>query len=590
MRRILLVCLCALTLAWSVGCGESSAPSGRKVSKPASSVTSDHATPPIATPPIAAPQMTAPPATTAVPKDVFLGDAPRGVSNARSVETPAANGSPAAATPAPYESRLEVVEAPAATEAGAPSAPPAEADATPSREMPPVVPERSKHAEVPVKPQRQSRQSGLLTAGSFDDRNQFAAYANYLQRQHVDGGFLTNLGQRVEIEVHDSVGRPVGDVRLEVQRVDAQQQILDVPGITLTTASDGRALFLTGFDGRFQDQQFAVTAVTANGNRTAPQIRGIDGNPWKFVLPDSPAQLPNGLDLAFVVDTTGSMSDELEYLKVEFDGIAAAVKEMFPNVDQRFALIVYRDHGDRYVTRCFDFTSSVDAFRETLSQQRAEGGGDYPEAMHLALQQAQNLSWRDRNTARVLFLVGDAPPHEQDRGPAFDAIRELRRKTVRLFPVGASGVAAEAEFVMRAASFLTGGQYLFLTDHSGVGNPHAVPDVPAYSVERLDLLMLRMIASELAGRRLTAQEIIAHERPGETPQRIEPQQLQSRAMYVPSTTSAAYVPPAVPMAYVPPVTPVTAGYSLDNAASFALSVALAAVFLICILAIDRRTC
>ena len=69
----------------------------------------------------------------------------------------------------------------------------------------------------------------------------------------------------------------------------------------------------------------------------------------------------------------------------------------------------------------------------------------------------------------------------------------------------------EAEFVMRAASFLTLGQYLFLTDHSGVGNPHAKPHVPEYQVERLDRLMIRMIVSELAGRRLDADEVIAIE-------------------------------------------------------------------------------
>ena len=55
------------------------------------------------------------------------------------------------------------------------------------------------------------------------------------------------------------------------------------------------------------------------------------------------------------------------------------------------------------------------------------------------------------------------------------------------------------------------GQYLFLTDHSGVGNPHAEPHVPDYQVERLDRLMIRMIASELSGKRFAADEVIAVE-------------------------------------------------------------------------------
>lgn len=65
---------------------------------------------------------------------------------------------------------------------------------------------------------------------------------------------------------------------------------------------------------------------------------------------------------------------------------------------------------------------------------------------------------------------------------------------------------------MRTASVLTMGQYLFLTDHSGVGDAHATPSVSSFAVEKLDRLMIRMIASELAGKRLIPQEVIAIER------------------------------------------------------------------------------
>ena len=74
---------------------------------------------------------------------------------------------------------------------------------------------------------------------------------------------------------------------------------------------------------------------------------------------------------------------------------------------------------------------------------------------------------------------------------------------------------------MRSAAFLTLGRYLFLADHSGVGNPHAKPQTPSYSVERLNALMVRMIASELAGRELLPNEIIATEANADT---IVPQQ------------------------------------------------------------------
>ncbi len=74
-----------------------------------------------------------------------------------------------------------------------------------------------------------------------------------------------------------------------------------------------------------------------------------------------------------------------------------------------------------------------------------------------------------------------------------------------IYPVAASGVAEACELVMRTAALLTGAEYLFLTDDSGVGNPHAEPHIPHYQVQRLDRLMIRMIASELAGKRISAE-------------------------------------------------------------------------------------
>ena len=62
-------------------------------------------------------------------------------------------------------------------------------------------------------------------------------------------------------------------------------------------------------------------------------------------MSDAEAERPQRLDLALVIDTTGSMGDELEYLKTEIDSIVARLRETFPNVDQRYALIVYRDRG-----------------------------------------------------------------------------------------------------------------------------------------------------------------------------------------------------------------------------------------------------
>jgi uncharacterized protein YegL len=359
---------------------------------------------------------------------------------------------------------------------------------------------------------RQSRiQSGTLTAGSFDDNERFEDYRQFLSEvmQEDADEKLPRLaiGRRVMIEVRDQRGAPVGDARVVVRQGKPRHQLDEAEArvlLELTTASDGRVMFLTGRDGAGSTGEFLLTVHPPDQGRPVTQQMHVGQGPWRITLPDGRSKLPRRLDLCLVIDTTGSMGDELEYLKVEIDSIAKTIYQMFPQVDQRYSLVVYRDDGDQYVTRTFDFTASLAEFRATLSEQSANGGGNYAEAMHLALESAGQLDWRDEESARVLFLVADAPPHDRYAERTLEAVEDLRRQGVRVFPVAASGVATKAEFVMRAAGFLTLGQYLFLTDHSGVGNAHAEPHVPDYQVERLDRLMIRMIASELAGRRLAA--------------------------------------------------------------------------------------
>ena len=256
--------------------------------------------------------------------------------------------------------------------------------------------------------------------------------------------------------------------------------------------------------------ELIVTVDPAGDAQPVVKRMSTDLENWNIQVV-SESELPTQLDLALVIDTTGSMGDELEYLKSEIDSIATTVHEMFPNVDQRYSLIVYRDQGDNYVSRRLRFTSSLDDFRKNLSNQSAAGGGDTPEAMHIGVELAKDLDWRGGNTAKVMFLVGDAPPHGWHAGRTLDAAKELREKSVRIYPLAGSGVHHQAEFIMRAMSFMSMGEYLFLTDHSGVGNSHAAPSVSEYEVERLDRLMIRMISSELAGWRVAADEIIAIE-------------------------------------------------------------------------------
>jgi hypothetical protein len=341
-------------------------------------------------------------------------------------------------------------------------------------------------------------QSGRLTAGSFDD-NLFPDYFSRFASRMAQDSAISNLtgklfGRRLIVTVTDKNGSPVGNARVRIHGSDNQSSV------ELTTRSDGRVIFVASWDN--VDGDLTVTVTPPDGS--APVIQPVDRDSGRFrvALPVGDAPLPKNLDLLLLLDTTGSMGDELAYLKSEFKTIASTIAAKFPHVNQRYSLVVYRDRGDEYVVRNFDFTSSVAEFNSKLGAQQAAGGGDYPEAMEVGLEAAGKMQWRTADTARVVFLVADAPPHAKDIGRAMTAVDALRKKGVAIYPLACSGYDPATELVMRSCAMLTGGQFLFLTDDSGVGEAHGEPHIPFYHVERQGKLMIRMIASELSGRRL----------------------------------------------------------------------------------------
>jgi len=208
------------------------------------------------------------------------------------------------------------------------------------------------------------------------------------------------------------------------------------------------------------------------------------------------------LDVQLVLDTTGSMGDELSYLQSEFDSIATQVRAKFPNVVPRWSLVVYRDHGDEYVTRGFDFTTDTARFRANLRAQSAGGGGDTPEAVVEGIQKGLDQQWRTSspNVAKIAFWVADAPAHPGEGQKLARVIRAAKSKGVHIYPVASSDTDDAAEFQMRAAAQMTAGRYVFLTNDSGIGNSHAEPHIPCYNVSRLDHAIVRMIEVELSGR------------------------------------------------------------------------------------------
>jgi Mg-chelatase subunit ChlD len=119
------------------------------------------------------------------------------------------------------------------------------------------------------------------------------------------------------------------------------------------------------------------------------------------------------VEAVFVLDTTGSMSGLINAAKEKIWSIANTMASAQPAPEIRIGLVAYRDRGDAYVTQVVDLSADLDSTYATLMDFSADGGGDGPESVNQALDEAVNkMSWSpDQNTYKVVFLVGDAPAH-----------------------------------------------------------------------------------------------------------------------------------------------------------------------------------
>lgn len=356
-----------------------------------------------------------------------------------------------------------------------------------------------------IAPERPTRtrgipRRGVVTAGDIDDTLNLAAFQRFVARKARALQLpQSNFVSPVTAQLIGSDGKPAPGVRVTLRRPGAAD-----PFWSGYSGVDGNITVFPAVMGAGRQSTVELRAFSENNAEPVTQRLSTGGSRTRISLPFQGEWTPDFLDLAFVVDTTGSMGDELTWLTRELRGIVGAARRSAPGVNIRYGLIVYRDNGDEYVVRNYGFTNSQSQMARWLHDQNASGGGDYPEAAAAALRAGANLPWRRGKGERLMFHIADAPPHNRDARAYLSAARAATMKGVQIFGLGASGVAEESEYLMRQAAAQSNGRYLFLTDDSGVGNSHAEPTISCYRVTRLTNLVTRVLRSELSGHRAEA--------------------------------------------------------------------------------------
>lgn len=176
------------------------------------------------------------------------------------------------------------------------------------------------------------------------------------------------------------------------------------------------------------------------------------------------------VEVAFVLDTTGSMAGLIEGAKRKIWSIATSILDQNPDAEIRMGLVAYRDIGDEYVTRKFDLTTDIQDLYGNLLQVKAQGGGDWPESVNEALDVAVNkLQWSKSNDSRrIVFLVGDAPPHmDYAQDTKYEVTMKVAQQKDIIVNAVLAGGARDTERVWRDVAQRGDGRFIAIPQDGG---------------------------------------------------------------------------------------------------------------------------
>lgn len=335
---------------------------------------------------------------------------------------------------------------------------------------------------------------GRMTAGAYDDNIYYDAYKSLFEQ----GEKFYELAEK-QLWQFNTLQR----LKLTVTNGDG---VLSNANVTLN-ASDGTVInraqtnsngvaYLFGYQ---ENKDYTITIQSGD------QTKNVKVDSADMTVEMAGEQKHTIIELMFVVDITGSMGDELSYLRDELSSVVTSISDAFEDVTLNLALLFYKDKDDKVPFDYYDFLDvtkkeNLEKHIKNISNQVAEGGGDYEEAVDEALKIASEQQW-STNSTKIIFHLHDAPPHN---GQSYEtvyrsALNKLQEKGVRVCPVLASGADLFTEYVTRQTALITGGTFCFITDDSGIGNSHLDPELPNVVIEKLNDMMVRLVKGYYTG-------------------------------------------------------------------------------------------
>lgn len=338
-----------------------------------------------------------------------------------------------------------------------------------------------------------------IRAGEWDDNANYREYQRYL-------GAVTRPIHQVDVRarrflvVRDSAGKAVSRCPVVVTD-DAQHQV------TLTTMASGRAILFPYAEG-LSGKKFTAEARCVEGHAQTTVALDDDGDGTaEMKLAAARREDARMVDVAFILDTTGSMSEEIASVKSTIQKVARTLQGN--QLQVRIGMVEYKDRSDPFITKTYAFTSDLAAFSAKIANIEAGGGGDSPEDMNAGIHAGlTDLEWSPRAVARMAFVIADAPPHlDYPNDPDYAVeMKNAAHRGIELFGIAASGMDDLGQAVLRQMAQYTSATEMFVlrggAGPQSVGGGDPISSCGGtqqqYASGNLDGLIVSKIKRELA--------------------------------------------------------------------------------------------
>lgn len=320
------------------------------------------------------------------------------------------------------------------------------------------------------KGEQQYYQPGIVYAGAWSDFDNWPSLSVERWSAHAD---YWHYYPRTYVYVRtvDEEGAPVCGIKITLKKngQDVWSAVSDNRGRAVLWANLYEEVFNSNSFYTSETAAYSVVISDVIYEEVTFTMQGISPRFNAYVVNQNPVQ--DAVDVAFIVDGTGSMGDELNFLKENVREIIKTVRQYNSTITFRTGAVIYGDdyqYGLQFSdTKYLPFTTNITETHNFFNNTSVYGGGDWPEAVDIALSTGLNsLNWNPDARSRLAFLILDAPPHHEEEiiASCQRSVEAYAAAGIKIIPIVASRIDCSTEYLVRCFALATNGTFVFIFD------------------------------------------------------------------------------------------------------------------------------